>query len=108
MVNTLVSIYFGSPRLDMNKHKSRKISDCWSKEWLNFGWMDLGLVSWPQQLYDFLRKIFLMIYSVNWPNFIVLGGDLMIPVGRDEILSRFHGILAILWQFRKTDRFPLI
>ena len=48
VVNTLVSIYFGSPRLDMNKHKSRKISDCWSKEWLNFGWMGLGLVSRPQ------------------------------------------------------------
>ena len=30
------------------------------------------LVSQPHFLYDFWRKIFLILYSINWPSFIVL------------------------------------
>ena len=31
----------------------------------------LGIVSPPDFGYDFSRKIFLMLHSINWPNFIV-------------------------------------
>ena len=40
---------------------------------LNFHFSEkgLGLVSPPHFVYDFSRKIFLMLHSINWPNFIV-------------------------------------
>ena len=31
----------------------------------------LGMVSPSHFWYDFSRKIFLLLYSINWPNFIV-------------------------------------
>ena len=31
----------------------------------------LELVSWHHFLHNFWRKIFLLLYSINWPNFIV-------------------------------------
>ena len=39
---------------------------------LNFDFLDkgLGIVSPAHFVYDFLTKIFLMLYSINWPNFI--------------------------------------
>ena len=40
---------------------------------LNFDFLEkgLGVVSPPLFLYDFSRKTFLMLYSINWPNSIV-------------------------------------
>ena len=32
---------------------------------------DLGIVSPSHFVYDFSEKMFLMLYSINWPNFIV-------------------------------------
>ena len=37
----------------------------------NFSKKGLGLVSAPQFVYDFSRKMFLMLHSIIWPNFIV-------------------------------------
>ena len=39
---------------------------------LNFGFLDKGLeiVSSAHFVYDFSTKMFLMLYSINWPNFI--------------------------------------
>ena len=39
---------------------------------LNFDFLEkgLGIVSVPYFVYDFARKIFLMFYSIDWPNFI--------------------------------------
>ena len=39
---------------------------------LNFDYLekDLVIVSPPYFVYDFSRKIFLVLYSINWPNFI--------------------------------------
>ena len=37
---------------------------------LNFSEMGLELNSLPYSVYDFLRKMFLILYSINWPNFI--------------------------------------
>ena len=31
---------------------------------------DLGIDSPPHSGYDLLRKVFLMLYSIDWPNFI--------------------------------------
>ena len=54
-----------------NKDKLYNILVCQSRDMLNFDflWKVLGLAS-PHFEYDFLRKIFLMLYSINWPNFI--------------------------------------
>ena len=40
---------------------------------LNFDFLEkgLGIVSLPHFVYDFSRKMFLVLYSINWPNFIV-------------------------------------
>ena len=39
---------------------------------LNFEFLEkgLGIVSLPPVVYDFSRKMFLMLYPINWPNFI--------------------------------------
>ena len=39
---------------------------------LNFDFLDkgLGIVSLAHFVYDFSTKMFLMLYSINWPNFI--------------------------------------
>ena len=56
-----------------NYLKLFKISDCWSRDRLSFDFLEkcLGLVSPPHFVYDFLKKIFLMSYFINWPNLIV-------------------------------------
>ena len=33
---------------------------------------NLGLISPPHFVYDFSKKMFFMLYSINWENFIVL------------------------------------
>ena len=40
---------------------------------LNFDFLDMGLgiVSPAHFVYNFLTKMFLMLYSINWSNFIV-------------------------------------
>ena len=76
LVSTLAWIYFGSPWLGhtvrKNKKKLHKFSGCWSKEMLNFGILEkgLGLVPPPHFVYNSSRENFLMLYSINWPNFI--------------------------------------
>ena len=56
-----------------NKNKLYKALDYWSRDTLNFTFSEkrLGLVSSSHFEYDFSRKIFLMLYSINWPKFIV-------------------------------------
>ena len=73
VVCSLVSIYLNSPQLAINKNKLYKTLDYWSRDMLNFNFSEksLELVSPPHILYDFSRKLFLMLHSINWPNFIV-------------------------------------
>ena len=54
------------------KNKLYKVLDYWSKDTLNFDFIEKGLwiASPPHFVYDFSRKIFLKLYSINWPNFI--------------------------------------
>ena len=39
----------------------------------SFGFLEkgLGIVSPPHVVHDFSRKMFLMLHSINWPNFII-------------------------------------
>ena len=59
--------------LAYNKNKLYKTLDYWSRDILNFNFVEkgLGLVSLSHFAYDFSRKMFLMLHSINWPNFIV-------------------------------------
>ena len=69
MVCNLVSIGFNTLNLAYNKNKLYETLDYWSRDMFNV-W-GLGLVPPSHFVYDFSRKMFLMLYSINWPNFIV-------------------------------------
>ena len=60
-------------KLAYNRKNLFKILHCWSRDMLIFDILDkgLGIVSPAHIVYDFSTKIFLMLYSINWPNFIV-------------------------------------
>ena len=70
---SLVSIYFDSPQLGIQYNKLYKTLGYWSRDVLNFSFLEKGLevVSRPYFVYEFSTKMFLMFYSRNWPNFIV-------------------------------------
>ena len=55
------------PNLAYNKNKLYKIADYWSRDMLNFDFLEkgLGIVSLLHFVYDFSRKRFLMLYSIN-------------------------------------------
>ena len=59
--------------LRYNKNKLYKILDCWSRDILNFNFPEkfLGLASPLDILHDLSRKMFLMLYSIDWQNFII-------------------------------------
>ena len=59
--------------LKHNENKLYKTLDYWSTDILNSNFPEkgLGLVSPPHFVYGFSRKMFLMLYSINLPNFIV-------------------------------------
>ena len=65
-----ISIAFN---LSWNKIKLYITLGYWSRDMLNFNLLENGawLVSSPYLVYDFSRKIFLLLHSINWPNFIV-------------------------------------
>ena len=58
-------------KLAYNKSKLYKTLHYWSWDMLNFSFLEkgLGIVSPPHFVYDFSTKMFLLIYSSNWPNF---------------------------------------
>ena len=60
--------------LPCNKNKLYKTLSYLSGDMLNFIFLEkrLGLVSPPRFVYDFSEKMFLMLHSINWPNFIAL------------------------------------
>ena len=53
-----------------NKNKFFKTIDYWSRDMLNFDFSEKGLriVSPPNFVHNFSRKMFLILNSVNWPN----------------------------------------
>ena len=60
-------------KLAYNRNKLFKTLHYWSRDMLNFDILDkgLGIVSAAHLVYDFSTKMFLKLYSINWPNFIV-------------------------------------
>ena len=69
LVCSLISLCFNSPI----KINCIKLQDYWSRDIINFDFLEkgLGIVSPPYFVYDFSTKVFLMLYSINWPNFII-------------------------------------
>ena len=59
--------------LPCNKNKLYKTLDHWSRDMVNsiFSEKGLGLISPPHFVYDFSRKMFLMLHSIYCPNFII-------------------------------------
>ena len=73
VVCSLLSKYFDSPQLAYNKNKLYKTLNYWSRDMLNLNFSEkgLGLISTLHFVYNVSRKMFLMLYSTNWSNFIV-------------------------------------
>ena len=73
VVCSLVSIYFDSPQMPYNKKRLYKTLDLWSRDMVDFNFSEKGLgpVSPRHFVYDFSRKIFLMLHSINRQNFNV-------------------------------------
>ena len=75
MFTTLALIYFGSPQLEHKtiiKYNNCVKSQTVDSEIPNFDFLEkcLGLVSLPHFVYDFMRRIFLMLYLINRSNLI--------------------------------------
>ena len=72
MVSMLVLVYSGRPKLGHTIKKNFIKLHCWFRDILNFDFNKKGLgLAYPTCfLYDFLRKIFLILYFIKWPNFI--------------------------------------
>ena len=60
-------------KLAYNRKNLFKILHCWSRDMRIFDILGkgLGIVSPAHIVYDFSKKIFLMLYFINWPNVIV-------------------------------------
>ena len=58
-------------KLSYNINKLFKALQYWSRDMLKFDLLDkvLGIVSPAHFVYDFPTKMFLMLYSINWPSF---------------------------------------
>ena len=72
MFCSFVSISFESPQLGIHK-KLDKTLNYWSRDIHNSEFLDkgLGIVFQTHFVYDFSRKIFLLLNSIKRPNFIV-------------------------------------
>ena len=59
-------------KLTDNWNKLFKTLHYWSRDMLNFHFLNksLGIMSPAHFVYDFLTKVYLMLYSINWPNLI--------------------------------------
>ena len=72
-MHLIFDIFWQSTIWTCNKRKLYESSDCWSRDMPNFDFLVQGLrlASLSHCLYHFLWKIFLMLYSINWKNFII-------------------------------------
>ena len=59
-------------------------------------YIETKLIFLPHFLHNFWRKIFLLLYSVNWPNFIVRYWADMWDIG--QILGRYVRYWAVIGQ----------
>ena len=72
MVCSLVSIYVDSPQLGIRWKKLCTPLDYWSRDMLNIYLLEkgLGIAASPHFVYDYSNKMFLMLHSINCPNFM--------------------------------------
>ena len=72
VICSLVLIYSDRPYLLYNKDKLHKTLGYWSRDMLNYNFSGKGLelVSPPHFMYDFWKKMFLVLHSINWSSFI--------------------------------------
>ena len=72
MVFSFVPLCFNSPHLGI-RNKLYKTLDYWPRAMLNFNLLEkgLGIVSPLHFPHTFSRKMFLVLYSIKWPNFFV-------------------------------------
>ena len=73
VVRTLASVYSDSLQIGIELKQVYKTVHYWSRDMLNFVFLekDPGIISPSYFMNDFSRKMFLMLHSINWPNFIV-------------------------------------
>ena len=70
MFSTVVSIYFVSPQLGHAIKANFRVSiQRYAQFW--FFRKGLGLAPPPHFVFNYSRKLFLMLYSINWANFSV-------------------------------------
>ena len=88
MIYSLVSITFDSPQFDK----------------LNFDFLGkgLGIVSLRHSVCNFSRKTFLMLYSINWPNFITWLWIVFTSWGIGKYVS-CNCLLTRLWRHRFSN-----
>ena len=73
VVSTLGSVWFGNPQFGHTIKTNCKVSNCWSRDTLNYDFLkkSLGLVFSQHFVCDFSGKTFFLLYSIYWLNFIV-------------------------------------
>ena len=87
-------------KLAYNKNNLFKTLHYWSRDMLNFYFLDkvllelLGIVSPPQFIYHFLTKLYPILCSINWPNFIVWLPLLLEILGNMFIATFFNQVVT--------------
>ena len=78
-------------KLAYNRNNLFKTLHYWSRDILSFDILDksLEIVSPAHIVYDFSKKMFLMLYSINWSNFIVWLPSLLETLGNVCIATDF-------------------
>ena len=106
MVHSLVSISFVALNLVYSKNKLCKTLGYWSRYMLNFDILEngLGIVSPRHFVYDFLRKIFVMLLiSLILINFIVWLPLLLEILGNMcTVITCFSVCYVINFEIKKT------
>ena len=93
-------------KLAYNRNKLFKTLHYWSRDMLNFDYLDKGLriVSPAHFGYDFSTEMFLVLYSLNWPHFIAwlsllleILGNMCIAIVFIQVVTSW--ILKLNWSF---------
>ena len=65
VLNNLIALHLA--------YKLYETLDYWPRDMFNFDFLGrhAGIVSPPHFKNDFSRKMVLMLYSINWPNFVI-------------------------------------
>ena len=98
VVCCLVSINSIVLNVANNKIKMYIIFEYWSRYMLNFYFFKKGpaIVSPPHFPYDFSRKIFLKLYSINWPNLKIANINILVRFNKAwEIFPSVTRVLSI-------------